>query len=136
MKVRLILILMRTKKISNFFETTKNVDRILQNLMLTSGQTIVPEKTLIVFDEVQGCLKRSVFLRECVAAPYCLRQFPAWHCSGEVIFFSGGQGQPHLAKKTRNIYKAAKEGARACEYKDALQCLVVQKSRLFIINTA
>ncbi len=65
------------KKISNFFETTKNVDRILQNLMLTSGQTIVPEKTLIVFDEVQGCSKRSVFLRECAAVPYCLRQFPA-----------------------------------------------------------
>ena len=27
-----------------FFETTKNVDRILQNLMLASGQTIHPEK--------------------------------------------------------------------------------------------
>lgn len=32
-----------------FFETTKNVDRILQNLMLASGQTIHPEKTLIIF---------------------------------------------------------------------------------------
>ena len=27
-----------------FFETTKDVDRILQNLMLASGQKIVPEK--------------------------------------------------------------------------------------------
>ncbi len=38
-----------------FFETTRNVDRILQNLMLAGGQKIVPEKTLIVFDEVQDC---------------------------------------------------------------------------------
>ena len=38
-----------------FFETTKDVDRILQNLMLASGQKITPEKTLIIFDEVQDC---------------------------------------------------------------------------------
>lgn len=38
-----------------FFETTKNVDRILQNLMFASGQKIMPEKTLIIFDEVQEC---------------------------------------------------------------------------------
>lgn len=36
-----------------FFETTKDVERILQNLMLASGQRILPEKTLIIFDEVQ-----------------------------------------------------------------------------------
>ena len=40
-----------------FFETTKDVDRILQNLMLASSQKIVPEKTLIIFDEVQDCPK-------------------------------------------------------------------------------
>lgn len=38
-----------------FFETTKEIDRILQNLMLASGQKILPEKTLIIFDEVQDC---------------------------------------------------------------------------------
>lgn len=38
-----------------FFETTKDVDRILQNLMLVSSQKILPEKTLIIFDEVQDC---------------------------------------------------------------------------------
>lgn len=38
-----------------FFETTKDVDRILQNLMLASGQKIMPEKTLIIFDEIQDC---------------------------------------------------------------------------------
>ena len=40
-----------------FFETTKDISRILQNLMLASGQKIVPEKTLIIFDEVQDCPK-------------------------------------------------------------------------------
>ncbi len=40
-----------------FFETTKDVDRILQNLMLAGGQRIEPEKTLIIFDEVQDCPK-------------------------------------------------------------------------------
>lgn len=38
-----------------FFETTKDVNRILQNLMLASGYKILPEKTLIIFDEVQDC---------------------------------------------------------------------------------
>ena len=33
------------------------MDRILQNLILASGQKIVPEKTLIIFDEVQDCPK-------------------------------------------------------------------------------
>ena len=40
-----------------FFETTKDLDRILQNLMLASGQKIMPERTLIIFDEVQDCPK-------------------------------------------------------------------------------
>ena len=40
-----------------FFETTKDVDRILQNLMLASGQKIIPEKTLII-------LNRTPFVRQ------------------------------------------------------------------------
>lgn len=38
-----------------FFETTKDPARILQNLMLISEQKILPEQTLIIFDEVQEC---------------------------------------------------------------------------------
>lgn len=38
-----------------FFQLTKDVNRILQNLMFVSGQKIEPQKTLIIFDEVQGC---------------------------------------------------------------------------------
>ncbi|MDR0886901.1 MAG: ATP-binding protein [Clostridiales Family XIII bacterium] len=38
-----------------FFETTKDVHRILPNLEMTSGQRIIPADTLIIFDEVQDC---------------------------------------------------------------------------------
>lgn len=38
-----------------FFETTKDVARLIQNLSMASGQKILPEKTFIVFDEVQDC---------------------------------------------------------------------------------
>ncbi len=36
-----------------FFTTTKDVKRILPNLMMAGGVKIEPEKTLIIFDEVQ-----------------------------------------------------------------------------------
>ncbi len=41
-----------------FFESTKDVERILQNLMMASGEVITqksPQDTLIVFDEIQEC---------------------------------------------------------------------------------
>ncbi|MCR5358711.1 MAG: ATP-binding protein [Thermoguttaceae bacterium] len=41
------------EEFKQFFETTKNVERILQNLTMASGQKIMPEKTLLIFDEVQ-----------------------------------------------------------------------------------
>lgn len=41
------------REYKEFFSTTKDVNRILQNLMIASGQKILPEKTLIIFDEIQ-----------------------------------------------------------------------------------
>jgi predicted AAA+ superfamily ATPase len=38
-----------------FFANTKDVQRIIQNLSLVHGQAIQPEKTLIIFDEIQEC---------------------------------------------------------------------------------
>lgn len=41
-----------------FFESTKDVERILQNLMMANGEIIKqdkPQDTLIVFDEIQEC---------------------------------------------------------------------------------
>ncbi|MDO6433977.1 ATP-binding protein [Flavitalea sp. BT771] len=41
--------------LKQFFENTKDVRRILQNLSLVHGQPIVPQRTLIIFDEIQEC---------------------------------------------------------------------------------
>ena len=38
-----------------FFETTKDVKRILDNLIMASGQDIEKNNTLIIFDEIQDC---------------------------------------------------------------------------------
>ena len=38
-----------------FFEGTKDIKRILQNLMMASGERIEPERTLVIFDEIQNC---------------------------------------------------------------------------------
>ena len=64
-----------------FFETTKDVDRILQNLMLASGQKMVPEKTLIIFDEVQDCPKVINSMK------YFCENAPQYHiaCAGSLL---------------------------------------------------
>lgn len=38
-----------------FFKTTKDVHRILDNLIMSSSQIIEKTHTLIIFDEIQGC---------------------------------------------------------------------------------
>ena len=43
------------EELSGIFEHTKDPKRILEQLTLVCGQKIVPEKTLIIFDEVQEC---------------------------------------------------------------------------------
>lgn len=64
-----------------FFETTKNVDRILQNLMLASGQRILPGKTLIIFDEIQNCPDAINSLK------YFCENAPEYHvaCAGSLL---------------------------------------------------
>lgn len=64
-----------------FFETTKDIPRIVQNLMMASGQKISPENTLVIFDEIQ----------ECPAALNTLKYFcenaPEYHvaCAGSLL---------------------------------------------------
>jgi len=41
--------------LKQFFENTKDVQRIVQNLSLVHGLPIEPQKTLIIFDEIQEC---------------------------------------------------------------------------------
>ncbi|MCC8045468.1 MAG: ATP-binding protein [Clostridiales bacterium] len=64
-----------------FFESTKDVDRILQNLMLVSGQKILPEKTLIIFDEIQDCPKVINAMK------YFCENAPQYHiaCAGSLL---------------------------------------------------
>ncbi len=42
-------------ELKQFFDQTKDVNRILQNLSLVHGSIISPQKTLIIFDEIQEC---------------------------------------------------------------------------------
>ena len=64
-----------------FFQTTKDVDRILQNLMLAGGQRILPEKTLIIFDEVQDCPEVINSMK------YFCENAPQYHiaCAGSLL---------------------------------------------------
>jgi predicted AAA+ superfamily ATPase len=45
----------KTKELSEIFEKTKDVKRILNDLALYTDVPIVPGKTLIIFDEIQEC---------------------------------------------------------------------------------
>ena len=42
-------------ELKQFFQTTKDVKRIIQNLSLVYGKPILPGKTLIILDEIQEC---------------------------------------------------------------------------------
>ena len=45
----------RQPELKHFFENTKDPKRILQNIALVNGKAILPQKTLIIFDEIQEC---------------------------------------------------------------------------------
>lgn len=64
-----------------FFEMTKDVERILQNLMLASGQKITAGSTLIIFDEVQECPKVINSMK------YFCENAPQYHiaCAGSLL---------------------------------------------------
>ncbi len=63
------------------FETSKDVTRILQNLMLASGQKITPNNTLIIFDEIQDCPKVINSMK------YFCENAPEYHiaCAGSLL---------------------------------------------------
>ena len=69
------------EELASFFETTKDVKRILQNLMMVSGAPILPEKTLIIFDEIQECNKALNTLK------YFCEKAPEYHiaCAGSLL---------------------------------------------------
>ena len=68
-------------ELKQYFEVTKDVHRILQQLSMVSGAPILPGKTFIIFDEIQ----------ECPAALNTLKYFcenaPEYHvaCAGSLL---------------------------------------------------
>jgi predicted AAA+ superfamily ATPase len=64
-----------------FFEMTKDVRRIMQNLMMASGQIIRPGSTLTIFDEIQECNKALNTLK------YFCENAPEYHvaCAGSLL---------------------------------------------------
>lgn len=64
-----------------FFTTTKDTKRILQNLMLISGEKIEPNSTLIIFDEIQDCPEVINALK------YFYENIPEYHivCAGSLL---------------------------------------------------
>jgi len=70
-----------SEEYKQFFETTKDVGRILQNLTMASGQTIKAQETLIVFDEIQECNKALNTLK------YFCENAPEYHvaCAGSLL---------------------------------------------------
>lgn len=68
-------------ELAQFFETTKDVKRILQNLMMAIGSPIRPEKTLIIFDEIQECNRALNTLK------YFYENAPEYHvaCAGSLL---------------------------------------------------
>lgn len=49
--------------LSSVFEKNLNPDRVIAELAILKGITITPEKTLIIFDEIQACEKALTFLK-------------------------------------------------------------------------
>jgi predicted AAA+ superfamily ATPase len=64
-----------------FFETTKDVNRIMQNLIMVNGTSIKPQETLIIFDEIQECNKALNTLK------YFCENAPEYHvaCAGSLL---------------------------------------------------
>lgn len=64
-----------------FFQTTKDVHRIIPNLAMASAQVIMPENTLIVFDEIQEAPEALNALK------YFHETAPEYHvaCAGSLL---------------------------------------------------
>jgi predicted AAA+ superfamily ATPase len=69
------------EELAEFFEATKDTKRILQNLTMVNGSPILPEKTLIIFDEIQECNKALNTLK------YFCENAPEYHiaCAGSLL---------------------------------------------------
>lgn len=97
-----------------FFETTKDVNRILQNLMLAGGQKITPEKTLIIFDEVQDCMQELA-----VRTAFVLAENLGGDARAVETVRTGAQGR-HASLTFSERYVDAEEVNRRYQLEDRL----------------
>lgn len=74
---------------NQFFETTKDVNRILQNLSMACGQKITTE-TLLIFDEIQACPNALNSLK------YFCEDAPEYYvaCAGSLLGLMLSEGFP------------------------------------------
>jgi len=74
-------------ELAQFFEHSKDVTRIISNLSIVHGKTILPQKTLIVFDEIQECLPALNSLK------YFCENNPEYHvaCAGSLLGITLGK---------------------------------------------
>lgn len=79
-------------ELKQFFHQTKDVNRLLENLSLVYGKPIEPQKTLIIFDEIQECNEALNSLK------YFNEDAPEYAvaCAGSLlgVALSKGQGFP------------------------------------------
>lgn len=61
------------KELKSIFKSTKNPHRIIESLSLICGKKILPQETLIIFDEVQECSEALNSLK------YFKEQAPEYH---------------------------------------------------------
>lgn len=89
-------------ELKQFFASTKDVKRIIENLSLVHGRTILPQKTLVLFDEIQECNDALNTLK------YFCEDAPDYHiaCAGSLLGVAMSRGASFPVGKVEfmNIY--------------------------------
>jgi len=89
-------------ELKQFFKSTKNISRILENLSLIHGKKIDPQNTLIFFDEIQECNEALNTLK------YFTENAPEYHiiCAGSLLGVAMSRGASFPVGKVDflNIY--------------------------------
>ena len=128
-----------------FFETTKDVHRIIQNLAMASGHKITT-KTLLIFDEIQACPNALNTLK------YFCEDAPEYYvaCAGSLLGLTLSEGFPVgkvnfldmgpmtfeeflLANGDENLYNYLKSIDTIEEIPDAFSTPLIEKLKMYYI---